>query len=167
MPARSRACSPQDTSLKLHPFATTHAFGNAPSAAIRRDVTTVLSSRLLPAFTGRGLLTTTGSSATSHRVNRSLSRPLNRRFRSLQATGRCQASPVTVLFSFERAPCWRLHPQPRPVLVHESGIALFCTLTPTGRRIRFAFAMNHQLSMASFRPRRWPATPLPFELSSP
>jgi hypothetical protein len=39
-----------------------------------------------------------------------------------------------VLYSFERAPCWRLHPQARPVVVHESGIALFRTLTPTGRR---------------------------------
>jgi hypothetical protein len=31
----------------------------------------------------------------------------------------------------------------------------------------FARAMLQQFSMASFRPRRWPATPVPFEFSSP
>ena len=43
-----------------------------------------------------------------------------------------RAAPFTV--RFERAPCWRLHPQARPVVVHELGIALFCRLTATGRR---------------------------------
>ncbi len=62
-------------------------------------------------------------------MNRFLNRLSNRRYQPPQATGRCQASPVTAL-----NPRWRLHPQPRPVVVHESGIALFCTLTPTGRR---------------------------------
>lgn len=34
------------------------------------------------------------------------------------------------------------------------------------RRIRFACAMCRTPSMASFRPHRWPVTPLPFELPS-
>ena len=78
--------------------------------------------------------------------------PFDVSYRSTFSGGRCEDSLVTVL-----APCWQLHPQPRPAAVHVSGIAAFCTRTPTSCRIRFAYAMYHQSSITSFR---HPKTPL-------
>ena len=71
--------------VKLHPFALSFSFWL--KAVIRTrlrhvvacylsalpNVVTILSSRRLPAFTGRDLLTTTGSSATSHHIGPFLS----------------------------------------------------------------------------------------------
>ena len=75
---------------------------------------------------------------------------------------RCQASPVTT-----PAPCKVSHPQTLCAADRVLGFALFCMLTPTHSRIRFAYAMYTLPPMASFRPHRWPVTPLPFGLSSP
>jgi hypothetical protein len=63
----------QNTSSKLHPFATTGDFGAASLVRTllqegTSNVIAVFSSTRLPGFSGRDLLTTTGSSATSHRV---------------------------------------------------------------------------------------------------
>ncbi len=74
----------------------------------------------------------------------------------------CQASPVIT-----PAPCKVFHPQALHMVNRVLGFALFCTLTPMCSRIRFAFAMYTLLLMASFRPHRWPVTPLPFRLPSP
>ena len=60
-------------SLKLPPFATTDAFGDRSLVRTKPDVIAVLSSTRLPGFTGRDLLTTTGSSATSHHMSHFLS----------------------------------------------------------------------------------------------
>ena len=65
--------SPGNTSLKLLPFATAEAFGILPLANTRPDVIAVFSSTRLPGFSGCDFLTTTGSSATSHRVGSFLS----------------------------------------------------------------------------------------------
>ena len=56
------------TSSKLLPFATTNAFGDRSPARTKPRVIAVFSSTRLPGFSGRKFLTTTGSSATSHRV---------------------------------------------------------------------------------------------------
>lgn len=91
----------ENTSLKLLPFATADAFDNPLPARTKPDVVTVFSSTRLPGFSGRDFLTTTGSSATSHRVGLFLSCLLKRTYRSHRChapiAGRCQASPVTVL----------------------------------------------------------------------
>jgi hypothetical protein len=95
--------SKKNTSLKLHPFATTDAFGSRPLVWTGPDVVTVFSSTRLPGFSGRDFLTTTGSSATSHRVSAFLSCLLKSPTDPTGVTsvaGQCQASPVTVL-----APC--------------------------------------------------------------
>lgn len=57
------------------------------------NVVTVLSSRQLPAFFGRDLLTTTGSSATSHHLGDFLGRPLKSLYHfSRFAFGRANAA---------------------------------------------------------------------------
>jgi len=65
--------SPGNTSLKLLPFATAEAFVILPPIRTEPDVVTVFSSTRLPGFIGRNFHTTTGSSATSHRVSSFLS----------------------------------------------------------------------------------------------
>jgi hypothetical protein len=51
----------------LPPFATDQAFDSDQFLQTKLQVIPVLSSSLLPAFTGRNFITTTDSSATSHR----------------------------------------------------------------------------------------------------
>jgi hypothetical protein len=55
------------------PSQTTDAFGAASLVRTKPDVIAVFSSTRLPGFSGRDFLTTTGSSATSHRVSAFLS----------------------------------------------------------------------------------------------
>lgn len=74
----------------------------------------------------------------------------------------CQASPVIT-----PAPCKVFHPQALYMADRVLGFTLFCTLTPMYSRIRFTFVVYTLLPMASFRPCRWPAPPLPFGLFSP
>jgi hypothetical protein len=77
----------KNTSSKLLPFATMEAFGQPSLArtvpqAETSDVIAVFSSTRLPGFSGHDLLTTTGSSATSHHVGHLLSCLLKRAYRS-------------------------------------------------------------------------------------
>lgn len=109
-------------------------------------ISSVFSSSLLPAFSGRAFLTTTDSSATCCDfrgfLNSFLSPPTT--FHGSQ-----QASPVTAL-----APRRPFHPQTHPMVDQVLGFSLFCTITPIGCRIRFTYAMYRLLPIASFRPNR-------------
>lgn len=67
--ARYRSSPRANTSLELHPFATTRAFGCETPVRTKPHVVAVLSSTRLPGFIGHDLFTTTGSSATSHRFD--------------------------------------------------------------------------------------------------
>ena len=51
-------------------------------------------------------------------------------------------------------PCKQLHPQSRHESDQELGVAIFCTLAHSFRRIRFACAVCHLPPIASFRPHR-------------
>lgn len=53
-----------------------------------------------------------------------------------------------------RTPCKQSHPQSRYGTDQVPGFTLFRTLTLPHRRIRFAYAMDRSLPIASFRPRR-------------
>ncbi len=58
-----------------------------------------------------------------------------------------------------RTPGERCHPQTPHGTDQVSGFALFCTLTLPFGRIRFAFAMDRSLPIASFRPCRYQQRP--------
>jgi len=126
----------------------TAAFGSPRPPQTRRRVVPVLPSRRLPAFIGRNFITTTESSATSHRIVWPRVSPCAALFRKPTAGSRND----TRLPQLPRVPCELPHPQSRSGSDQVSGFALFCTLTHPPRRIRFACAMCSSLPIASFRP---------------
>jgi hypothetical protein len=109
-----------------------------------------LPSRRLPAFIGRNFITTTESSATSHRTGWPRDSPCATLLRMPTADFRND----TRLPQLPRAPCELPHPQSRTGSDQVSGFAISCTLTHPSRRIRFACAMCSSLPIASFRPCR-------------
>ena len=135
------------------------------------DVVAVLSSRLSPAFAGSDLLATTGSSATSHYVRKSLELPLGScvtRF-SRFAFGRANAAEIMPGF-----PSYCAGSLPMDdVSSHSLQLFLY------GASYLFAYLplqlaessslslRSHWLPIASFRPQRWPLTPLRVGFSSP
>jgi hypothetical protein len=113
-----------------------------------QPVVSVFSSRLLPAFIGRNFFTTTGSSATSHRIVPPGS-PLELRYLQPLLSENDMRLP-----QLPRTPGKLRHPQSPNGTDQVSGFALFCTLTLPSGRIRFTCAMGSLLPIASFRPCR-------------
>jgi hypothetical protein len=104
----------QNASLGLLPFATSRACGSGTPVRTWPHVVAVLSSTRLPGFKGRNFLTTTGSSATSHRFDFLLSCLL--RASTAPQTPRtmpgfpsyCAGSPLTITSSITSCRCPRI-----------------------------------------------------------
>jgi len=135
------------------------------------DVVAVLSSRLSPAFIGGALLTTTGSSATSHHLRRILELPLGScvtRF-SRFASGRADAAEIM--------PCFPSYCAGSLSEDYVSNHLLQLFLYRASRLVARSLLQpaessslslrSPQLPIASFRPERWPLTPLRVGFSSP
>lgn len=73
--------------------------------------------------------------------------------------GQTPSSNGARLPRLRRTPGGRCHPQSPHGTDQVSGFALFCTLTLPYGRIRFAFAMDRSLPIASFRPCRYQQRP--------
>ena len=69
-PARRSRAGSRNLRINFLPSHSAEAFGSQRTPSTKRRVIPVLPSRLLPAFTGRDFITTTDSSATSHRIVR-------------------------------------------------------------------------------------------------
>src|SRR5210317_219377 len=96
-PAQRSRDGSENLRINFLPSHSAAAFGSQRTPSTKRQVVPVLPSRLLPAFTGRDFITTTDSSATSHRVVRPRVAPCASliQYPTTQTLKQCKASPVT------------------------------------------------------------------------
>lgn len=141
-----------------------NAFGSSYPIMTRHNVPPILSSGLLPAFTGRGFTATTDSSATLHRL------APHSRFQliGITCTKGCEAGkPITPHIgtgqyraSPDKSACLNLKPSVITCrAIHLLGFPLFSRVTRPKGQHRFAYAMFQAPPTASFRPRRYQRRP--------
>ena len=170
-PVRPPACTLRSPSLcpsspfswyftPSHPVV---AFGSPQVHQTVLAVIPVLSSTLLPGFTGRDFITTTGSSATLHVISGLLESPLA----GPPSLSDTSPSNDTGLPQLGQAPCERSHPHTRNRSDRVLDIALFCRLAapvaPNQVRLRYVPLTSYGFLQTP----PLPVTPLPFGLSSP